>query len=152
MTHNSRMKKADTPLMLCKLLAWYITHQARMGGVNTFPPHPSLPIPGQIMQHDEPELHGYLTLTPKTSPKNSQPCHASLQQCLVSISLFGCQLLSAHAQVLFCLPKNWANLFNISTDQGKNNLKKERLNLGTLFLGELVMDLSLFPSSRPQHS
>lgn len=51
--------------------------------------------------------------------KTGQPHRASLQQRLVSISLFGCQLLSAHAQALFCLPKNWANLFNISTDQGK---------------------------------
>lgn len=34
----------------------------------------------------------------------------------------------------------------------KNHLKKERLTLGTLFLGECIMDISLFPSSRPQHS
>lgn len=92
--------------------------------------------------------------TAKTSPENGQLCRASLQQRLVSVSLSGCQLLSAHAQALFCLPKNWANLFSISTDQGKkkNHLEKERLNLGTLFLGEFVMDLSPSPSSRPQHS
>jgi len=141
-------------LMLRIRLVGRITHRARLGVGNTLPPHPSLQTPRQIMQHYESEHHGYSAITAKTTPENGQPCRASLQQRLVSASFFGCQLLSAHTQALFRLPKIWANLFDIATDQGKkkNRLKKAKLNLGTLFLGEVVMDLSFSPSSRPQRS
>lgn len=116
---NSYIKRTGMRLMLWKLLVWYITHPARLGLGNRLPPHPSLQTPRQIVQQYESEPHSYSTLPVKTSPENGQLRRASLQQRLVSVSLFGCQLLSAHAQALFCLPKNWANLFSISTDQGK---------------------------------
>lgn len=91
-----------------------------------------LQTPCQIVQQYESEPHSYSTLPVKTSPENGQLRRASLQQRLVSVSLFGCQLLSAHAQALFCLPKNWANLFSISTDQGKKSFKKGKIEFGNL--------------------
>lgn len=56
----------------------------------------------------------------KDPPEKGWPHHANFEQRSVSSSLSGCQLLSARAQALFRLPKkNWANLFNVSKDQGE---------------------------------
>lgn len=41
----------------------------------------------------------------KDPPEKGWPHHANFKQCSVSRSLSGCQLLSARAQALFCLPK-----------------------------------------------
>lgn len=108
--------------ILWKLLARHIIHQARPEGGNVFPPHPSLQTPRQIMQHYKSQICGCPTQIAKTHQKMASTW-CCLQQHLVSISLLGCQFLSAYDQALLCLPKNWGNLLNISTDQGKKKKK-----------------------------
>lgn len=138
---NSYIKRAGACLIYENCWA------GKIGNGNTFPPLHSLQTPHQIVQ-----LYGYSTPTTETSPAKSQLCHASLQQHLVSVPLLGCQLLSAHTQALFCCQKPGLIYLAFQQIRGENNIKKERLNLGALSLEGLVMDLSLSPSSRPQHS
>lgn len=109
---------------------WHIIHQARWGGGNTFPPRPSLQTPHQIMQLYKSQLcslRGCSARMAKTLRRRAghiTPTSSSTRSAAHYLGASCCQHVLKPCSA--CQKKNWANLFNVSKDQGEKKIVKKR--------------------------
>lgn len=142
-----------------KLPVWHIIHHARSEGGNTFSPLPSLLTPHQITQLYKSQLcslRGCSACMAKTLWRRAgctTPASSSARSAAHYLGASCCQHVLKPCSAC---QKNWANLFNVSKDQGKKkSFKKGKIEFGNFIpwrVGNGSSALTLRLSPRPQHS
>lgn len=108
-----------------KLPVWHIIHHARSEGGNTFSPLPSLLTPRQITQLYKSQLcslRGCSACTAKTLWRRAGCTTPASSSAWSAAHYLGASCCQHVLKPCSACQKNWANLFNVSKDQGKKKI------------------------------